>query len=250
MIGPLFRLLSRHSGGRSDPLVAAAARRFRRSRYRVRFGTIRRNRPVSDHWGRDRGTPLDRMYIEAFLAVHASDIRGNVLEVRDPTYTRRYGTSVVASEVLDVDPGNANATIIADMADMATVSDDRFDCFILTQTLQYVFDVRSAIAEASRVLRPGGVLLCTVPSITGIDTKAPSDLWRFTPDSCRLLFEPIFGADRLDVEGHGNLLVASAFLVGASAEDLSMQERNVRDQRYPIVVTVRAVKSELSGTTR
>jgi SAM-dependent methyltransferase len=147
-----------------------------------------------------------------------------------------------------VDPRNDNATIIADIADMANVSGNRFDCFILTQTLQYVFDVRSAIAEAWRVLRPGGVLLCTVPSIIRIDTKAEGsgDLWRFTPDSCRLLFGPVFGVDRVEVEGHGNLLVASAFLLGAATEDLSPAECETSDDRYPIVVTVRAVKGEVS----
>jgi SAM-dependent methyltransferase len=212
----------------------------------VRFGTARHNAPVSEHWGRDRGIPLDRGYIEAFLAAHRSDIRGAVLEVRDASYTSRFGASVVASDVLDVDPRNDDATIHADITHMADVAEDRFDCFILTQTLQYVSDVRAAISEAWRVLRPGGVLLCTVPSISRIDTKAaaPGDLWRFTPDACRVLFEPVFGVGLVEVEGHGNLLAASAFLLGAAAEDLSPSERAARDERFPIVVTVRAVKGE------
>ena len=40
-------------------------------------------KPVSDHWGWDRGTPVDRYYIEQFLAEHAADVRGRVLEVKD-----------------------------------------------------------------------------------------------------------------------------------------------------------------------
>ena len=46
---------------------------------------------LSRDFGFDRGTPIDRYYIESFLSTHASDIRGHVLEVADNTYTRRFG---------------------------------------------------------------------------------------------------------------------------------------------------------------
>ena len=47
--------------------------------------------PVSRSFGFDRGTPVDRRYIEQFLARHAAAIRGDVLEVGDDGYTRRFG---------------------------------------------------------------------------------------------------------------------------------------------------------------
>ena len=34
----------------------------------VRFGDLRRLSPISRHFGFDRGTPIDRYYIEGFLA--------------------------------------------------------------------------------------------------------------------------------------------------------------------------------------
>src|SRR5690349_22309374 len=37
-------------------------------------------RPLSQSWGFDRGTPIDRYFIESFLARHADAIRGRVLE--------------------------------------------------------------------------------------------------------------------------------------------------------------------------
>ena len=43
-----------------------------------------------------------------------------------------------------------------------TVSDESFDCFILTQTLQHVGDVHAAVGHARRLLRPGGSLLVTL----------------------------------------------------------------------------------------
>jgi SAM-dependent methyltransferase len=204
-------------------------------------------RPLSDHWGAERGTPLDRVYIERFLAGHAADIRGTVMEVRDRRYTSRFGTGVRRADVLDIDQANTEATVFADIADLAAVPSGTYDCFIITQTLQYVARLQAAIAEVHRVLRPGGVVLCSVPSIIRVDPHAEVDLWRFTLASCRLLFEPAFGSGQVEVVAHGNLVVASAFLAGAAAEDLSAGQRAPNDPRFPIVITVRAVKRAMQA---
>ena len=62
----------------------------------VNFGQLRRLTPISSKFGMDRGLPIDRYYIEAFLEAHAGDIRGRVLELGDDDYTRRYGRERVA----------------------------------------------------------------------------------------------------------------------------------------------------------
>lgn len=67
---------------------------LRRLTHPARLGTIRRTTPLSNNWGYDRGTAVDRYYIERFLDKHHLDIRGRVLEVRDSTYTKKYGTDV------------------------------------------------------------------------------------------------------------------------------------------------------------
>jgi hypothetical protein len=70
----------------------------------VRFGDLRRLSPFSRCWGLDRGTPVDRYYIERFLAKNADDIRGRVLEIADNTYTLRFGGAQVRqSDILHVD---------------------------------------------------------------------------------------------------------------------------------------------------
>ena len=43
--------------------------------------------PLSDNYGFDRGLPVDRYYIEAFLNQHKRDIRGRVVEFKDAGYT-------------------------------------------------------------------------------------------------------------------------------------------------------------------
>jgi hypothetical protein len=71
--------------------------------------------PVSTQWGFDRGTPVDRWYIERFLAEHTADIRGRALEIRNADYVERFGRGVVRADVLDIDESNPRATIVADL---------------------------------------------------------------------------------------------------------------------------------------
>lgn len=167
-----------------------------------------------------------------------------MLEVMDSRYTDRFGSAVEKSEVLDIDPANPRATLIADLAAAEGVSSETFDCIILTQVLQFVYDVGSAIREAHRLLRPHGVLLATVPAVSKIDRTAgvEGDFWRFTPASCERLFGEVFGDDNVTVKGHGNVLSAVAFLTGLAREDLTDRELDVRDELFPVVVTVRSVK--------
>src|SRR5437762_5517842 len=62
---------------------------------------LRRTSPISRLYGADRGTVIDRYYIENFLARHANDVRGVVLEIQafrqEPRQTKR-GTECVTWE--------------------------------------------------------------------------------------------------------------------------------------------------------
>ena len=71
---------------------------------------------------------------------------------------------------------------------------------ILTQTLGLIYDVRAALANVHRSLKPGGVLLCTVPASGRISYEGPAldgDFWRFTEASVRQLFAEVFPVDGL-----------------------------------------------------
>lgn len=230
------------------PAARARLRRLMRLQrlvLRPRWGNLRRWRPFSEHFGNDRGTPVDRVYIARFLAEHAVDVRGHVLEVGDPAYTRRYGGSMVTSgDVLDIDPGNQAATIVADLARPGSLPSDRFDCFLLIQTLQYVADVQTALRNAWRSLRPGGVLLVCVPGISRLDpVPGPDhDLHRFTPAGLAATLRATLPAAEQRAVGYGNLLAAVAFLYGLAAEELRPEELAAYDPHYPVLAAARVVK--------
>jgi SAM-dependent methyltransferase len=220
---------------------------MKRSRFvrlsRARLGLFRRTLPLSDDWGYSRGQPIDRFYIDRFLSEHRDDIRGDVLEVKEPLYTQRYGRDVDRSDVVDLDAANEQATVVADLSDRDSLQEQRFDCIVLTQTLQYVGDIGAAVQNVGRALRSGGVLLVTVPGTNRADEdpRSPS-LWGFTEAGCRRLLEAEFGSTNTTVRSYGNALAAVAFLAGLARQDLTAAELDVHDVRFPVVVAARAVR--------
>jgi SAM-dependent methyltransferase len=211
----------------------------------VDWGALRRLEPFSRAWGGDRGRPIDRYYIEGFLEANAKLIRGTVLEIGDDEYSRRFGgRDVQAVEVLSSDTGSG-VTWTADLAAAPAIPDDRFDCIILTQTLQFIPDTASAIETLHRVLAPAGHLLLTVPGIshsTAADSARWQDYWRFTPAALGWLLQRRFPADQVEVNGFGNVLSSAAFLYGLATDELQIDELDHADADYPLIVTARARK--------
>jgi SAM-dependent methyltransferase len=209
------------------------------------LGDLRRTTPIDSNWGFERGTPIDRVYVETFVGAHAADIRGRVLEIAAPDYANRFGKGVEKVDILMATEGNPEATIVGDLTDAPHIRDDTFDCAIVTQTLQFVYDIQSALATLHRILAPGGVLLVTVPGLTKIsppEDEKFGEWWHFTSRSVRRLAEEAFGEGRVEVEAFGNVLSAAGFLYGLAASDLSREELETRDRLYEVTIGLRAVK--------
>jgi SAM-dependent methyltransferase len=211
----------------------------------IRFGNLRRLTPVSRRFGYDRGQPVDRSYIETFLVRHAEDICGRVLEIGDDTYTRQFGGDRVTSrDVLHVHEGHPRATVVDDLASGERIPSAAFDCVILTQTLHLIYDLHAAVRTVERILKPGGVVLATVPGISQIDSGewGHTWFWSLTAASARRLFTEQFPPAEVRVETWGNVLAACAFLQGLAAVELTKTELEFRDPLYPVLITIRARK--------
>jgi glycosyltransferase involved in cell wall biosynthesis len=215
---------------------------------RVRFGSLRRITPISQEFGFDRGLPIDRYYIERFLSTYAADIRGHVLEIGDDLYTRRFGGQrVTRRDVLHVSEHNVHTTIVADLTCADHIASNTFECVVLTQTLQFIYDSRAALKTLYRILKPGGVVLGTVPGISQIsryDMERWGHYWSFTTLSTRRLLEEVFSAGNVNVGAYGNVLAATAFLHGLATQELKQKELDYRDPDYEVVITFRAMKPE------
>lgn len=213
-----------------------------RNRDRRRIG-LRVHEPVSTQFGLDRGRPIDRFYIERFLAEHKELIRGRVLEVQERTYTDWFGTGVEQSDVLHAGPGNPAATLVGDLTTGDGIPQGAYDCIILTQTLPFIWDVPAAVRGTRLALKPGGTLLATVPGISQIsreDMNEWGDWWRFTSASAKRLFDEEYGAENVEVTPHGNVVAACALLYGLAQHELDPEELERRQDDYEVIVTIKA----------
>jgi SAM-dependent methyltransferase len=221
----------------------------------VRFGSLRRVTPISDTFGFDRGLPIDRYYIEQFLKDHSACIRGRVLEIGDSTYTTMFGGRdgpIEQSDVLDVQPENPRATLIADLTEPERFAPEAFDCVICTQTLPFIYDIKAAVGTLHRILRPGGAVLATVPCVSRIWTKGDrlyGDYWRFTSRSSRMLFEELFASDDVTVTPYGNVLSAASFLYGLATSELTLGELDSYDPGFQVVIGIKALKEATGSST-
>lgn len=203
--------------------------------------------PVSNVFGFDRGKPVDRYYVEKFLSKHRNVIKGNVLEIGEATYSSKYASKDSKLHVLTKDnPPTGVMLVDGDLTISDSLPNNQMDCFICTQTLNFIQDVRAAIEGCYSILSDGGVLLATVSGITQVsryDMDRWGDYWRFTSLGIQRLFEEVFSKDHITIEQYGNLATVIAELQGLCVEDLP--DKSVLDKQdldYPLTIGIMAYK--------
>ena len=148
--------------------------------------------PVSRKFGLDRGEAIDRYYIEKFLFENRQHIKGKVLEIAESTYTKKFGENKVEEALVLHVSSDMDADIVGNLETGEGIPENMIDCFILTQTLPFIYDIKSTVKNCMRILKSGGHLLITVPGITQIsryDMERWGHFWSFTDLSLRRLFE-------------------------------------------------------------
>jgi hypothetical protein len=213
-----------------------------------RWGNLRRTQPLSSHFGFDRGTPIDRYYLGRFLERHRRDITGDVLEIQSAGTARDFGAAVRSIETVDV-VASYRPTYVCDLADAdGVIASSRYDCFLLPNTLNHLRRLDACLAQALRVVRPGGVILASAATfvpLTPLDDAA--DYWHLSPAGWGEVAARAWPGCAITVEGHGNCLAAIAALHGIAVEELDRDELDEHDPRYPVLVTVACRKPGALG---
>lgn len=204
--------------------------------------------PISQQFGTERGTPIDRYYIDQLLEEHSEFIKGDVLEIEDNTYTVRFGKDHVArSIVMDVSAQNSSISFNGNLETGEGIKDEIADCFILTQTLMYIFDLKSAVHNIARLLKRGGNALITCSGISQNSRRCMDDYgccFNFNVDALRRLFEQEPDMEVLEAGSFGNVKTVSAHLNGLCCEDLTAEDFVPNDKYYPLIVYAVVKKDE------
>lgn len=211
---------------------------------RPKWGNLRRDRPFSTRTG-DRGTPIERAYSDAFVAEHAAGIKGEVLEVGSDRCAVAFGHDLRRVEIVDIATDNLRATLIADIGEVGSLQPGAYDAAVVAHALQFVAEPAVALANLWQGLRPGGLLLVTVPALGRCDPfAAGTESWRFLEPGLRhAAAETLRPAPaELTVRTYGNLRTALAALAGIAADELTVEERDRTDPEYPVVIGLAATK--------
>lgn len=203
--------------------------------------------PLDDTYGMNRGTPVDRYYIEQFLETNQSLIKGRVMEIGDREYTVRYGKERVQESVIlhvmKSDP--FDNMICGNFATGEGIEEESIDCLICTQTLPFIYDLGAAAENMIRVLKKGGTALVTVGGISQIISYERTyfgHYWSFTDMSLRKLFEGVADVESVQIGTYGNVKAASAFLYGISREEMEPEDLEYHDENYQLIITAVVTK--------
>ncbi len=87
-------------------------------------------------------------------------------------------------------------------------SDESYDVVVIDNVLEHVPSPQLAVSEIHRILKNGGVCICTTPFLIRIHDY-PGDYWRFAEDGLKELF----GAySKVEVDGWGNRFTLKTIL--------------------------------------
>jgi SAM-dependent methyltransferase len=148
---------------------------------------------------------LRRTYVDLFLLREAARLPTNALVLDNGGHksTKRGRFDIFAfpfrtltSNIVDDKPPD----VLCDGAALSFASNS-FDAVVCTEVLEHVSDPRRVVSECARVLKPGGVMLITVPFLYQIHAD-PHDFGRYTDYYWReVLAAAGFGVVEIEKQG-------------------------------------------------
>lgn len=113
-------------------------------------------------------------------ALSQISLSGSVLDLGGDTRSK-YRTCFKGDPVfttVNLDP-KSNPDILHDLEQPLPLPDSSYDHVVLINVLEHVFNYQQLLAEAQRVVRPGGSVIVVVPYLFPYH-PSPSDYWRFS----------------------------------------------------------------------
>ena len=120
------------------------------------------------------------------------------------------------------------------------VTADLFDCFVLSQWLQFVYNIPVRNTHTCRLLCPGDLVRVAVPCVSQIAPRYGAATG-FTQVSCDVLISEVFGMGRAAVQTYASIFMTIAFLTRTTHKELSWNKLGMQDPYYPLILGLAGV---------
>jgi SAM-dependent methyltransferase len=145
---------------------------------------------------------------------------------------------------VNIDPAT-NPDVLADAA-VVPLPDETVDVIICTETLEHVANPQAVMNEIHRLLRPGGVLIGSIPFLYPVHAD-PHDFQRFTPEGLRTLAAKF---NSIELTAMGGSWGTLALLLELVAQQSNGENRYWRAVRWRIARLVAQLGYWLDGRSR
>ena len=117
---------------------------------------------------------------QATLRLVLAHVRGRAIDLGCgyAPFRNQLTDNVTAYDTLDLRP-RIRTTYVGDVQDMYMISQESYDSALILEVLEHVPDPFKAMREIYRILKPGAVVVLSVPHLSRIH-DAPYDYYRFT----------------------------------------------------------------------
>jgi len=153
----------------------------------IDFGDFKRPVPFCPQFGGFRGSPVDRYYLDQFVAEIRSEVKGVTLEIGGSKANRELYNFTNTTSYLAMDLQGEGLDIIGDAHDTKAVDESSLDTVVLFNVLEHCERPWVVVDNIYQWLKPRGEVFCMVPNAQRVH-RLPQDYWRILPDAMNSLF--------------------------------------------------------------
>lgn len=166
---------------------------------------LRINKDLDDPEKRKYFSPLTYSYHLKIMPLLKGAAKGKLIDVGcgDMPYRKMLLKLVDKYESIDRERRVPEVDYEGDIQDMSILPDDAYDTAICLEVLEHVPDTGAALSELRRIIKPGGILIISVPHISRLHEE-PYDFYRFTEYGLRHLLTR-HGFEILESKSKGGL---------------------------------------------